>query len=182
MLLKSPDNISTKLDKDLFIRLIKQLMKETNSPYERKQENGKPRNEKRRKLKFFEKTLMFYYYKGKIPTNMLNNEFSIEHIIPNSSDWEGEIDKDRTGNMIPIIASLNCGRGNKHINYYNNTEKGQHFYEFIKDIIPDNDCYNNIINHESNKKPIIISNEKYNEMCKENEAIYLKNFIGCLFK
>ena len=54
---------------------------------------------------------------------LLNNEFSIEHIIPNSSDWEGEIDKDRTGNMIPIIASLNCGRGNKHINYYNNTEK-----------------------------------------------------------
>ena len=49
MLLKSPNNISTKLDTDLFICLIKQLMKETNSPYERKQENGKPRNEKRRK-------------------------------------------------------------------------------------------------------------------------------------
>ena len=51
---------------------------------------------------------------------MLDNDFSIEHIFPNSSDWDGEIDKDRTGNLTPIIASLKSGRGNKHISYYKN--------------------------------------------------------------
>ena len=38
---------------------------------------------------------------------MLDKEFSLEHIIPNSSEWEGELDKDRTGNLIPIIAEIN---------------------------------------------------------------------------
>ena len=66
---------------------------------------------------------MFYYYKGKIPTNMLDNEFSIEHIMPNSSEWEGELDKDRIGNLIPIISEINSQRGNKHINSYKNKRR-----------------------------------------------------------
>ena len=37
----------------------------------------------------------------------INNEFSIEHIMPNSSGWKGELDKDRTGNLIPIISKIN---------------------------------------------------------------------------
>ena len=41
---------------------------------------------------------------------MLDNEFSIEHIMPNSSEWEGELDKDRIGNLIPIISEINSQR------------------------------------------------------------------------
>ena len=180
MYLENPNNISNKININLFNTLITSLYTETNSPYERKLENGKNKNDKRRKLKFFEKTLMFYYYKGKIPTNMLDNEFSIEHIMPNSSEWDEELDKDRTGNLIPIISTINSQRQNKHIDLYKKTKEGTKFCEFIKDIIPNDEEYNTIIQHD--RKPTIINNEKYNEMCHENEKIYLVNFINSLFK
>ena len=179
-LLSKPENISSKLNTNRFDEMLKHLLSEMNSPHKRKLENNKNKNDKRRKIKFFEKTLMFYYYKGKIPTNMLDNEFSLEHIMPNSSDWEGELDKDRTGNLIPIISTINIQRGNKHINLYHETNEGKEFCKFIRDIIPNNDEYNAIIHHD--RKPTITNNKKYNEMCKKNECIYSKNFIECLFK
>jgi hypothetical protein len=178
-LLSNPKNISIKLTKEIFNNLICQLYLEVNNPYERKLENGKNKNDKRRTLKFFEKTIMFYFYKEKIPTNMLENEFSIEHICPNSSEWDGELDKDRTGNLIPIISTINSSRGNKHINEYSKTKNGELFCEFIKEIIPKSNIYNNIISHE--KKPRIKSNKLYNKMCEENEEKYKQNFISCLF-
>jgi hypothetical protein len=179
-LLTTPEIISNKLTKELFKQLICQLCHEVNNPHARKLENGKNKNDKRRPLKFFEKTIMFYYYKEKIPTNMLDNEFSIEHICPNSSEWDGALDKDRTGNLIPIISTINSSRGNKHISEYSKTKNGESFCEFIKDIIPKISVYDNIVSHES--KPKIINNDLYSNMCKENEDKYIRNFIDCLFK
>ena len=178
-LLSIPEKISNRLTEELFNNLISQLFFEVNNPYERKLENGNNRNDKRRNLKFFEKTLMFYYYKEKIPTNMLENDFSIEHIFPNSSEWQGEIDKDRTGNLIPIISKMNTLRSNKHINVYNNDSHSKAFCKFIKDIIPRNDIYDAIISHV--RKPTIINNELYNNRCAENEENYKQNLITCLF-
>ena len=182
-LLTNPEIISNKLTKELFGKLVDQLYIEVNNPYERKLKTGKNKNDKRRNLKFFEKTIMFYYYKERIPTNMLENEFSIEHICPNSSEWEGELDKDRTGNLIPIIASINSSRGNRHINEYYKTEHGGLFCEFIKDIIPVNNVYDTIVCHHSAKTPPkIINTELYNNMCQKNEDTYKQHFIHCLFK
>jgi len=177
-LLTNPETISNKLTEKLFNDLINCLIEETNTPYQRKLPNGNNKCDKRRNLKFFEKTLMFYYYKEKIPTNMLNRMFSIEHIMPNSSEWEGELDKDRTGNLIPIISTINSQRGNRHIKLYKTTQEGTGFYEFIKDIIPDDHVYDNIIQHD--KKPTIINNNKYNELCENNEKKYKDNLINCL--
>jgi hypothetical protein len=179
-LLSNPEIICNKLTEELFNNLLSQLYIEVNNPYERKLENGKNKNDKRRPLKFFEKTIMFYFYKQEIPINILDNEFSIEHICPNSSDWDGELDKDRTGNLIPIISTVNSSRGNKHINEYHKTNNGLLFCKFIKDIIPEINVYDNIISHEE-KRPRIKSNELYNNMCKDNEQKYQQNFIKCLF-
>jgi len=82
--------------------------------------------------------------------------------------------------LIPIISTINSQRGNKHINSYKKSEEGTEFCEFIKDIIPNDDLYNTIIQYD--RKPIIKNNGKYNEMCGKNEKIYQKNFIDCLFK
>ena len=178
--LSYPETISNRLNKESFEKIICTLYNEVNTPHKRKKENGNNKNDKRRKIKFFEKTLMFYYYKEKIPTNLLNNEFSIEHIMPNSSEWEGELDKDRTGNLIPVIATINSQRGNKHINSYKKITAGKEFCEFIKDIIPNDKVYDNIIHHD--RKPIIKNNVNYNKMCENNEKKYKENFINCLFK
>jgi len=178
-LLSTPENISNKLSEELFNNLFNQLFIEVNNPYERKLENGNNKNDKRRPLKFFEKTIMFYFYKERIPINILENDFSIEHICPNSSEWNGELDKDRTGNLIPIIAIMNSSRGNKHINNYCKTKDGESFCEFIKEIIPEYNVYDTIVSHEN--KPIIKNNELYNKMCKQNEEKYKQKFIDCLF-
>ena len=176
-----PDIISAKLTPAIFRKILYELCDENNNPYQRKLENGNNKNEKRRNLIFFEKTLMFYLYKQNIPHNMLDNDFSIEHIFPNSSDWDGEIDKDRTGNLTPIIASLNSGRGNKHISYYKNDSSKDFFY-YMKDIIPSEEKYNKTIIHkDNNKKPKIIDNNSYNEICKKNEKTYIESFIKSIF-
>jgi len=180
MLLSTPENISNKLTKELFDMLLCQLYEEVNDPHERKLENGKNKFDKRRHLKFFEKTIMFYYYKKKIPSEELeNNDFSIEHICPNSSEWCGELDKDRTGNLIPLISNINISRGNRHISEYYKNDNGKTFCQFIKDIIPSNDEYNKIIRHDT--KPTVINNEFYNNLCNKNEETYKVNFIKCLF-
>jgi hypothetical protein len=175
-ILKNPNILIENITHEIFIDLLKDLFNGTNNIYERKLENGKPRNEKRRQLKFFEKTCMFYYYKENMPTNLLDNDFSIEHIIPNSSDWNGQLDKDRTGNLFPILAKINSSRGNKHINCYKKTHEGKNFLEFVKDVIPSDEVYGDII--EYNNKPIIKNNELYNKMCRKNEGIY----IDCMIK
>ena len=125
---------------------------------------------------------MFYYYKQSIPTNILKNKFSIEHICPYSCSWEGEIDMDRPGNLIPVIDTENSGRGNGPISYYriNNSP----LYEYTKDIIPDDEKYNNIIEYSNKSKicPNIINNKLFNSMCEDNEEIYKKKFIDNIFR
>lgn len=180
-MLSTPELISNKITKDLFYEILTDLSIEVNKPYERKQANGANKNDKRRKNKFWEKTIWFYYYKQNIPVNMLENEFSIEHIIPNSSEWVGNLDKDRPGNLIPIISNLNSQRGNKHISFYKKDKEHEQFSSYIKDIIPNDKEYDDIIKHEKNKLPQIIDNDKYNKMCDENEEKYFKNIMNCLF-
>ena len=178
-LLYDPYILTKNLNEGLFNKLLNSLFSENNNPYERKLPNGKLRNEKRRSLKFFEKTCMFYYYKINMPTNMLDNEFSIEHIIPNSSDWVDNIDKDRTGNLFPIFSKINSSRGNKHINTYSKSLEGSNFLKFVKDVIPNDSKYDNIVKFET--KPIIVDNELYNELCDKNEKVYTECMIKCLF-
>jgi hypothetical protein len=178
-ILNFPEHLNSKLSIDKFNELITKLFEQNNNPYPR-YINNKKQNEKRRTLKFYEKTLMFYYYKQKMPTNMLDNFYSIEHICPNSSDWDGELDKDRIGNLIPIISQYNSGRGNSHIKYYYNENDTYNFFKFIKDIIPSIDKYDNIMCH-NDKKVEIINIDKYNELCSKNETIYKDNFLKQLF-
>lgn len=178
-LLTNPEQISVNVTKERFRKLINYLLNETNVPYVRKLENGKNKYDKRRILRFFEKTLMFYFYKGKIPIDILSNSFSIEHIFPNSSEWSDKLDKDRTGNLIPIISSINCSRGNKHITHYKKTREGEDFCKYIKDIIPFHE-YDNVISH-SDGKPIILNNDLFNIVCDANEKKYNESFIKSLF-
>lgn len=178
-ILNTPNIIVDNLTITKFTDLLTFLFNENNNPYERKLPNGNFKNDKRRILKFFEKTIMFYFYKKKMPTNFLEKEFSIEHICPNSSDWIGKLDKDRTGNLVPIISNINSSRGNKHINQYEKTTEGKEFITFIKDIIPSHSNYDNIVIFD--RKPTIKNIELYNEMCNKNENIYKDCFIKSLF-
>jgi len=180
-MLSHPDKISIKITRKNFSEVISELTSQYNVPCERFLETGKKKFDKRRPIPFWAKTLYFYYYKEKIPVNMLDNTFSVEHIFPNSSEWNGALDKDRVGNLIPIIASMNCSRGNKNIDEYNKTQTGRDFFKNIKDIIPTRDEYNITVRHED-RIPYINNNDKYDEICSRNENFYRINFMNILFK
>jgi len=182
-LINNPSSINEKIDKISFKKLINDLFVEGDKPIPRLLENGRNKCDKRRNRKFYEKCLLFYYYKAKVPTNLLNNKFSIEHIYPFSSNWEGKIDIDRIGNIVPIIDEINSKRNNKHISKYVELDINHNFINFI-DVLPKDNAYNSVISHaETNKKnpPAIINNDKYIEQCKSIEKSYLDNFLKCLF-
>ena len=137
-----------------------------------------------RRNKMYEKILMFYYFKQKMPINEIeNNSFSIEHIIPHSSEWEKELDINRLGNKIPIPTRLNSKRGNKHISVYNDLDSD--YVTCMSKIIPDDKEYNNIVDHSTDnidKNPYILDNNNYNKFCTNVEKKYVKNIIKCLYK
>lgn len=110
---------------------------------------------------------MFFYYKENVSQNNLNKTFSIEHIFPHSSTWIGKVDKDRLGNLFPIIHYINCSRGAKHISWYKKCDEFKSFITSMNDVIPF-ETYDSIIIHEKNSqnqdsKPFIKDIELFNK-------------------
>lgn len=171
-LLNTPNNFNEKITPDIFKELIEALYAENCKDCKKR--------ETRKKLKFFQRTLMFFYYKWKVSCAYLDNTFSVEHIIPFSSNCEVDIDLDRTGNLLPIFSDLNSGRSNRSIKYYTEDDKHKEFCGFFKNILPNNENYDSIINHDS-RKPKVINVNAYNILCDNNEQEYLNNFISSIF-
>ena len=139
-------------------------------------------SKKRRKLNLVDKILMTNYWNRKVSNVYLNEKYSNEHITPFSSEWEGELDIDRTGNLFPTLEKINCTRGNKDLSIYNQPEHSE-FRNFIDDILPKD--YDDIVYHGDNKKtnskPKIHVKEKFDEYCKKNEDLYKKLLIDSLY-
>ncbi len=177
--LKNPSMISCKINNLIMEELLRELIIENTKPkkYEIRK-NGKDKLDKRRSRKVFEKFLIYNYFNSNVPNQYLNNNFWIEHIFPFSSSWEGDIDIDRLGNIIPILEQLNKERSNKHISEYKKIDK----YKFLNyiDNIPTENEYNVIISHD-NKKPHIHNIDNYNKICLNNEEKLIKCLINCVF-
>ncbi len=165
---------SEKIKKELFIEILELIIENNNTPV-----TYNNKKSKRRTLKFIDHCLTSFYYNKYVSNIYLDNKYSVEHIIPYSSTWNDkeQIDIDRIGNLIPIIDSLNRKRSNGHIEYY---EINCSEYVSLLKNIPSKEKYDKIVNHDSNK-PKIISLENYEKMCKENEKIYIENFVNSLF-
>jgi hypothetical protein len=152
------------------------IIKETNSDISF---SAKKSKNKRRKYSYMEKFLSAAYYSKVVSTFYLNNKYSTEHIIPFSSSWENvDLDIDRVGNLIPMIAPMNSGRKNGHISYYQ--MKDSSFSALLKNVLPSNESYDSIIQYV-NKSAVIKDTDAYNKMCEINEKLYVDNFINMLF-
>ena len=177
--LKDPKNISNSITKQYMSDVLVQLNTENikNKIYETRT-NGKDKYDKRRQRKLYEKVLIYYYYRHKVPSYYLQQTFWIEHLFPFSSSWEEEIDIDRLGNIFPITEKLNRDRGTKHINEYKKIDKTD-FLKYI-DIIPTVKIYDKIIKHD-NRKPNIINSEEYNNCCLINEIKLIECFLNKIY-
>lgn len=179
-LYKTPSLISDKITVEIMSEVIDKLISENihNKEYEVRA-NGKDKTDKRRSRKLYEKALLYIYYTNKIPSEFLKNQYWVEHIFPFSSSWDGEIDIDRLGNIVPIIDGLNMVRNNRSITEYNQHSLSK-IVKFI-DIIPSPRYYDMIISH-AEKKPHIYDSKEYNGLCEKNEMSLKKIFLEHIFE
>ena len=181
----NPEILAINLNKKLFSDCIDKYLKckLNESQRHRENSNDKKRN-KRRKLDFFERILLLYYYKRNVPTYLLDDKFSLEHIAPFSMEWKDKVDHDRLGNIIPIFSEINNFRLNRHIKVYKEKEKGKELFNFFKEILPSEENYNNMLEHQgvsTKSKVILKDNDKYNQFCEKNEEVYKNTFLKDLF-
>jgi hypothetical protein len=175
-ILKTPSTFLSEVIKDKLTEVLNIIIKETNSDISFSAKRSK---NKRRKYSYMEKFLSAAYYSKMVSTFYLNNKYSTEHIIPFSSSWEGvDLDIDRVGNLIPMIAPMNSGRKNGHISYYQ--MKDSSFAALLKNVLPSNDTYNSIVQYVD-KSVVIKDPRAYNKMCETNEKLYVDNFINMMF-
>ncbi len=174
----NPAKISSDITRERMNNVIDHLIRENNKPIPLA---NKPKT--RRNRKFWEKTLIYYLYKIRVPIKYLDeNRFWLEHIVPFSSSYTGTLDIERLGNVIPIIDILNNKRGNKHIGEYATIDTTG-FMRYINDIMPDNIRYDGMVNHPhgTNTPPTITNPDAYNAICNANEIIYKNTFLNQLF-
>ena len=162
------------ISKENFEYLLRENLK--SSLNERTHEEERISN-KRRQLNFLDKILVSNYFNKKMPNCYLKEKYSIEHISPYSSVWDGVIDINRIGNLFPTLDKINSSRGNSNLDIYF-TSKNRDFTKFIKDLLPEN--YNEI-NIQNGRKTNMTDINKYNEYCTNNENMYIKTLIDDIF-
>jgi len=162
------------ISKDLLKNSLEIAIKYYNKPSVRKVKGSK-----RKVLNIFHKILYSIIVRLTTPINMLNNSYSIEHLIPFSTKYSGEIDLDRIGNLFPIPLEYNKKRGNRSITEYNTICK-EYNDSTISNIIS-NQEYDNVVNYEGNK-PIIKNITKFEDICSLIEKRYTDKCIKFLFK
>ena len=124
---------------------------------------------------------MSNYWNIRVSNSYIKKDYSIEHIIPFSSQWENSLDINRLGNLVPTLQKINSERGNKDLTTYYKPEYIE-FTKFIDELLPKQ--YNNIVAHgekKKNSKPKIFDNSKYIEYCQKNEDVYKKLLLDNLY-
>lgn len=141
-----------------------------------KNKSDKNRNRQRRQLNMLDKILICNYWNVNIANKFLNDNYSIEHICPFSSTWEQELDIDRLGNIFPTLDSLNKKRGNHNFEVYK--QENNSFYKAVEGLVPfDYDDYNNY----SIDGTSILSIQRYNQVCQQNEQKYIMELVNNLY-
>ena len=143
---------------------------------------------KRRNLTVLDKYLMGMFYYIQMPTRELKQgSFSNEHIVPFSSRYDGEIDIDRLGNLVPTKDTINSKRKNKDLSIYYNDENFKNFSQYLTPILYSNEEYLRFVEYKKNEKnnkkyPYLLNAEIYNRICKQNEEEYINRFINIVFQ
>jgi len=142
---------------------------------------SKKSKNKRRKLTLVDRLITSAYFQKRVSHSYLDNPFSNEHLVPFSSCWEQDatLDIDRLGNLVPMLAGLNKGRGNGPISYY--YEKEPVYCTFFKTHLPSQPEYDALIQY-AKKVPTIKDVDRYNAFCERNETEYIDTFIKHMYE
>lgn len=170
---REPDLMFRHLTREMFEKVLYNIFNVT--VYNPTNDSKKKRSYKSKK---FYQIIMGIIYKRCIPSSWLDKPFSLEHLIPFSSMWEDELDINRFGNIFPMPLEYNKNRLQYHISKYETIcpEINEVFIKRRCSI----DVYNSIVEYVG-IQPSIIDNDKYNEMCTENETKIVNVITNLLF-
>ena len=85
----------------------------------------------------------------------------------------------RLGNFSPLMAKINCSRGNGHIKYYWEDMEIKKIIDNLE-IFPSNGIYDSMVEYikrGSNYCPHLKNSFDYNNFCDTNEKKYIDSFI-----
>jgi hypothetical protein len=176
-ILNEPDLLVQGLDEDRMRAIVTLALK---SNIKAESITAKKSKNKRRKLTLVDRLITSAYFRKHVSHSYLDKPFSNEHLIPFSSCWEPNvaIDIDRLGNLVPMLAGLNKGRGNGPISYY--YEKEPVYCIFFKTLMPSQEEYEALIQYVK-KVPFIQHVDAYNAFCERNEAAYIETFVKSIY-
>lgn len=177
-LMDHPELLSEGLDTDEIMREVVTLAQKSSVKPESL--GAKKSKNKRRKLTLVDRLITSAYFRKHVSHSYLDKPFSNEHLIPFSSCWDKDtaIDIDRLGNLVPMLAGLNKGRGNGPISYY--YEKEPVYCTFFKTLMPSQEEYEALIQY-AKKVPTIQDVDVYNAFCERNEAAYIDTFLKSIY-
>ena len=158
-----------------FKKALLLLVKYSNKPVEKRDK----KNPKRRVLTLFHRIFYNIIVRLTTPINLLNEKYSIEHLIPFSVKYENKLDRDRIGNLFPIPLEYNKKRGNKSIVQYNDICK-EYYLSTINNILSKED-YDKVVKYDG-LKPFIDNNNMFDKICEKVEKCYIDKCIKFLFK
>ena len=176
-ILNEPDLLVQGLDEDRMRAIVTLALK---SNIKAESITAKKSKNKRRKLTLIDRLITSAYFRKHVSHSYLGKPFSNEHLIPFSSCWEPNvaIDIDRLGNLVPMLAGLNKGRGNGPISYY--YEKEPVYCTFFKTLMPSQEEYEALIQYVK-KVPFIQHVDAYNAFCERNESAYIDTFVKSIY-
>jgi hypothetical protein len=176
-MMNEPDLLVEGIDEDCMRAIVTLTIK---SNVKAESLKAKKTKNKRRKLTLIDRLITSAYFRKHVSHSYLDKPFSNEHLIPFSSCWEQDaaIDIDRLGNLVPMLAGLNKGRGNGPIAYY--YEKEPVYCTFFKTLMPSQEKYEALIQY-AKKVPTIQDVNAYNAFCERNEAAYIETFLKSIY-
>ena len=169
----NPEFIIDSIEESLFKQLLKKKFKNI--------ENRKyNKNKDRQKYTILHNILYCILFKDKVPVDMFQREFSLEHLIPFSSSYQNKLDINRLGNVFPMEIISNKKRGTKPFHVYE--EICPQYFNLVINNLCDKITYDSIVSYDDNNKPFIKDNDKYEQMCSRNEDIFVNEIMEKLFK
>lgn len=167
---KDPTEFGKKITEGKMKEVIDLLLKSYNKPVI----SGE---KKRIKVDMGKRLLLSIYYNNKVPTEFTRRSQHIDHIIPYSSKYIGELDINRLGNMMIMDGEMNSGRGNRSISYYYETNP-----ELMKTLnYPSIEEYDHVVEQDG-RNTEIIDNDYYDGYATRLENTYRDFGIKYIFR
>lgn len=159
--------------RDMFNNLLKLLIERETQPHEFVKKARKTKYSK------FVKMLMNLVYNSTVPPSLRDKKCDdLDHIIPWSVKWNGDLDINRIGNMAAIDEMANKEKGNRSITD-DFIQQYLRYYEY-----PSEAEYNTICNETKKKRGgvnVEIRNpDAFNAMCERREAYYVQTVLTIL--